>query len=55
VDDGLTWEQAKERRDTARDELIGKDAPPDRLKRVSVAEKQAAKIVRRLGLCCIYL
>uniref|UniRef100_A0A7S3VHT8 Strawberry notch AAA domain-containing protein n=1 Tax=Dunaliella tertiolecta TaxID=3047 RepID=A0A7S3VHT8_DUNTE len=33
VDDGLTWEAAKERRDAVRDELISKEAPPEQLKR----------------------
>ncbi|KAF5827529.1 hypothetical protein DUNSADRAFT_488, partial [Dunaliella salina] len=33
VDDGLTWDAAKERRDAVRDELISKGAPPEQLKK----------------------
>ncbi len=36
VDDGLTWEAAKERRDAVRDDLIARGVPPDRLKKVRV-------------------
>eukprot|EP00983_Pelagomonas_calceolata_P041990 1138300-Pelagomonas_calceolata.AAC.2 len=32
VDDGLTWEAAKERRDAVRDEMISKGASPTQLK-----------------------
>jgi hypothetical protein len=34
VDDGLTWEVAKERRDAVRDELVSRNATPVRLRRV---------------------
>lgn len=34
VDDGLRWEQAKERRDTVRQDLQSRGVPEDRLKKV---------------------
>ena len=37
VDDGLTWEAAKERRDTVHGDLISRGAEQDRLKKVCVS------------------